>query len=59
MKNKNNAFYNYLKNNYLNRWYMLKFYKSCLRKTIKGDPDLELARRFFNYKIHQLSKNMK
>ena len=44
----------------LKRWFMLRYYKYCLRETllriIKGEQELELAHRFFNYKIYQLSK---
>lgn len=60
-KHKRNILYNLLSNNYFTRfkrWYMLVYYKGCLRETliriIRGEKGLELARRFFNYKIYQL-----
>lgn len=47
----------------IRRWYMKRFYQACLRetliRTIKGEQGLELARRFFNYKVWQLSKPQK
>ena len=49
-------------NNYIRimkRIFMLIYYKYCLRETIfriiKGEQNLELASRFFNYKIYKLS----
>ena len=63
LKPRSNVLYTLLANRYfggLKRWYMLRYYKGCLRetliRTIKGEQGLELARRFFNYKIYQLSK---
>ncbi len=42
------------------RYLRRKFYQDALRETlfrqIKGEPGLELARRFFNYKIFLLRK---
>jgi len=47
----------------IKRWYLIRFYKACLRdvlfKILKGEEGLEVARRFFNYKIYQLSKSSK
>jgi hypothetical protein len=48
--------------NKIKQWFMLRYYKACLHETliriIKGEQGLELARRFFNYKIYQLSKKL-
>jgi hypothetical protein len=46
--------------NYIKSYYLKTLYKACLKETLqrilKGEQGLELSRRFFNYKLHQLKK---